>query len=196
MATSIGPAYATLASATATAGSYHGGTWVITSRPTCAAGSRDPAVGAGQVDVRRVGLAGHERRLGQQQVGAGGQPVEAEAGSGVAGVRERAAARGDPQPVRRHGVHHRHGLDRERTDLDRLAVDVGSRTPRSSPAPPGSPYAAASRSAVPAGPHTGSRGCGPVGVVLAQDVVAAEVQAVVGVQVADRKTASIASGST
>ena len=79
-------------------------------------------------------------------------------------------------------MHHRHGFDRERTDLDRLAVDVevellGHPRLRRQPVRRREPLRRTGRP-----PHRKPR-LRSARVVAAQHVIAAEVQAVVGVQV-------------
>ncbi len=75
-ASSTGPSYTAAASASASCGSCHGGTWVSTSRFAPERRGHLAALGAGQVQVRRVVAAGAERRLGQQQVGVAGEVLE------------------------------------------------------------------------------------------------------------------------
>ena len=69
-------------------------------QPPDVRGLRDlAAVGAGEVDPGRVVSLVVERRLGEQQVGAGGKLHELVAQPGVAGEGDQAAARTDPQAV-------------------------------------------------------------------------------------------------
>ncbi len=173
--------------------SCHGGTWVTTSRLTPAPGRDLAGLLAGEVEARRVVVAGAEGRLAQEQVGVGGDRVQRRGRSGVAAVGEHLAEGTEPQAVRRDGVVDLERLDQERPDRDRLAVDaegellaharlagqvVGLREPlRRSLRPPDRD------------PRLGARG-----VVLAQDVVARHVDAVVGVQVAQEHRVDLAAG--
>ena len=158
----MSPANCSFASAIASAGSNHGGTWVSTRRPDVAQRGRTAAVGAGEVQVGWVVVAGTERRLGEQQVGSRGQLVEAGARTGVAGVGEGAAAARTRIPNAGTGC--------TTATASTVIGPMSTGSPWLAelelvghPGSTGSPYAAAIRSAVPTGPQTGMRGCGPSG---------------------------------
>ncbi len=148
------------------------------------AGDR-PAVGAGEVDVRRVVVAGPERRLGDQQRHVGGDPVQPLARTGVPAVAEGGAVGADPQPVGQHRVVDLDRLHRERAELELPVVLVEVEVLA---------HARVERQAVRVGHPVGDprrppdrdRPLRPLRAVAPQHVVAAQVHVVVGVQVADQ----------
>ena len=137
------------------------------------------------MEVGRVHPPGGERRLGQQQVDTLGHGVQARARAGVTGVAHRPAVGGDPQSERRDGMGNRDRLDPERTDLEGAAVaeELELLT-----------HARVERQVVgarhPVGGVRGTPDRDPwlrtVRVVLAHDVEARQVEAVVGMQVAEQ----------
>ncbi len=136
------------------------------------------------MQVGRVVLAVAEGRLAQEQVGPRGEALERLAGPGVPAVGDRPSVGGHPERERVDGVDHRRGLDAERADLDDGLVGaevellghprvegqvVGARHPPGGVRRP---------------PHRDPR-LRPGRVVLAHHVVAAQVEAVVRVQVTE-----------
>ena len=128
------------ASARARCGSFHGGRWVSTSRPTPRGGRGLRRRGAGQVHAAHVVAALEERRLGEQQVGVPGELDQRVAGVGVAAVGEHRARVLDPAArTPRPGARPARGVTVNGPIAHRraLAASRGRRTPRSSPGPLG-----------------------------------------------------------
>ena len=181
------------APATAAARWPHGGTWVTTSWPTPAAIACWPASrpvrcmpggwsspsrnAASQTNTSAPEARSHQRRGRRRVAGVGDRR----------GRRARPGAR-RPVPDGRRAV----GANLERADVEAaVRVRAGSRTSRPFPVLEHRPYAVAIRSAVPAGPQTGIGGPPAVGPVAPGDVETAQVEAVIGVQMAEQHSVDV-----
>ena len=173
------------ASLIATSLPNHGGMWVSTSRPTLIRLATDPQ--SAPVRCRWGGLSsrGPEGRLGDQQRYVGSDLVQPVARTGVAAVAEGGTVGADPQPVGQHRVVDLDRLHRERAEVE-LAVVLREVEVLA--------HARVERQAVGVGHPVGDprrppdrdRPLRPLRAVAAQHVVAAHVDVVVGVQVADQ----------